>query len=157
VSCSRGCGRSSFVVVAGKDGRTFSIGTARRRRINGEAVEMARALQREGLVTSEIAVQIEGLRKVYVRRSDVTAYRESRTFTKSRSTIVNRGGHRLEPLEPGTLGQYLIAFRLLLDHVGVEPNVARDPRVKLPSPSDSAGRMSTLLAYGSGCRGLRRS
>ena len=28
-------------------------------------------------------VQIEGLRKVYVRRSDVVAYLESRTFTKS--------------------------------------------------------------------------
>ena len=37
-----------------------------------------------------------------------------------------------ETRKPGTLGQYLIAFRLLLDHVGVEPNVARDPRVKLP-------------------------
>ena len=34
--------------------------------------------------------------------------------------------------KPGTLGQYLIAFRLLLDHAGVEPNPARDPRVKLP-------------------------
>ena len=28
--------------------------------------------------------------------------------------------------------QYLIAFRLLLDHIGTEPNVARDPRVKVP-------------------------
>ena len=28
-------------------------------------------------------VQIEDLRKVYVRRSDVVAYLESRTFTKS--------------------------------------------------------------------------
>lgn len=37
-----------------------------------------------------------------------------------------------ETRKPGTLGQYLIAFRLLLDHVGLEPNVARDPRVKLP-------------------------
>ena len=37
-----------------------------------------------------------------------------------------------ETRKPGTLGQYLIAFRLLLDHAGVEPNVARDPRVKLP-------------------------
>jgi integrase len=32
----------------------------------------------------------------------------------------------------GTLGQYLIAFRLLIDHIGIEPNAARDPRVKLP-------------------------
>jgi len=30
------------------------------------------------------------------------------------------------------LQQYLIAFRLLLDHAAVDPNPARDPRVKLP-------------------------
>ncbi len=36
---------------------------------------------------------------MYVRRSDVAAYIEARTFTKTRSTIVNRGGHRLEPLD----------------------------------------------------------
>jgi len=34
--------------------------------------------------------------------------------------------------KPGTLQQYLIAFRLLLDHAAVDPNPARDPRVKLP-------------------------
>jgi integrase len=34
--------------------------------------------------------------------------------------------------KPGTVHQYLIALRLLLDFAGVEPNVARDPRVKLP-------------------------
>lgn len=34
--------------------------------------------------------------------------------------------------KPGTLQQYLIAFRLLLDHAEVDPNPARDPRVKLP-------------------------
>ena len=37
-----------------------------------------------------------------------------------------------ETRKPGTLGQYLIAFRLLLDHVGLEANAARDSRVKLP-------------------------
>lgn len=37
-----------------------------------------------------------------------------------------------ENRKAGTLGQYLIVFRLLLDHVGLEPNAARDPRVKLP-------------------------
>jgi integrase len=37
-----------------------------------------------------------------------------------------------ETRKAGTLGQYLIAFRLLLDHVGLDPNPARDPRVKLP-------------------------
>ena len=40
--------------------------------------------------------------------------------------------HLAKTRKPGTLGQYLIAFRLLLDHVGLEPNAARDPRVKLP-------------------------
>ena len=37
-----------------------------------------------------------------------------------------------ETRKPGTLNQYLIAFRLLLDHAGIDPNPARDPRVKLP-------------------------
>jgi hypothetical protein len=37
-----------------------------------------------------------------------------------------------ETRTPGTLGQYLIAFRLVLDHVGFDPNPARDARVKLP-------------------------
>jgi integrase len=34
--------------------------------------------------------------------------------------------------KPGTVQLYLIAFRLLLDFVGIEENPARDPRVKLP-------------------------
>ncbi|MBA2359398.1 MAG: site-specific integrase [Actinobacteria bacterium] len=34
--------------------------------------------------------------------------------------------------KPGTLNQYLIAFRLLLDHADVDPNPARDPRIKTP-------------------------
>jgi len=37
-----------------------------------------------------------------------------------------------ETRKPGTLQQYLIAFRLLLDHASIDPNPARDPRVKLP-------------------------
>jgi integrase len=37
-----------------------------------------------------------------------------------------------ETMKPGTVQQYLIAFRLLLDYTGADPNVARDPRVKLP-------------------------
>ncbi len=35
-------------------------------------------------------------------------------------------------MKPGTVQLHLIAFRLLLDYAGTEPNVARDPRVKLP-------------------------
>jgi integrase len=34
--------------------------------------------------------------------------------------------------KPGTVQLYLIAFRLLLDYVGLDENPARDPRVKLP-------------------------
>jgi integrase len=37
-----------------------------------------------------------------------------------------------ETRKPGTLQQYLIAFRLVLDHAQVKPNPARDPRVRLP-------------------------
>ena len=37
-----------------------------------------------------------------------------------------------ETRKPGTLNQYLIAFRLVLDHAEIDPNPARDPRVKLP-------------------------
>ena len=34
--------------------------------------------------------------------------------------------------KPGTVAQYLDCFKLLMDFTGVEPNPARDPRVKLP-------------------------
>jgi integrase len=37
-----------------------------------------------------------------------------------------------ESHKPGTVQLYLIAFRLLLDYADVDPNPARDPRVKLP-------------------------
>jgi len=37
-----------------------------------------------------------------------------------------------ETLKPSTIHLYLIVLRLLLDYSGTEPNVARDPRVKLP-------------------------
>ncbi len=56
----------------------------------------AKALQAELCVTRATAeaimrrlpvVQIEGLRKVYVRRSDVAAYIEARTFTKDQVAV----------------------------------------------------------------------
>jgi integrase len=37
-----------------------------------------------------------------------------------------------EAQKPGTVRLYLLTFRLLLDFAQVEPNPARDPRVKLP-------------------------
>ena len=38
-----------------------------------------------------------------------------------------------KPLEPSTIQNYVYSFRLVLDYVGVEPNPARDKRVKLPA------------------------
>jgi integrase len=34
--------------------------------------------------------------------------------------------------KPGTIALYLLSLRMLLDFIGLEPNVARDPRVKKP-------------------------
>ena len=34
--------------------------------------------------------------------------------------------------KPGTIGLYLLSLRMLIDFIGIEPNVARDPRVKKP-------------------------
>ena len=47
-----------ITVVDREDGSKTTSGTSRRRRMNGEAVEMAQALRREGLVTSEIAEKL---------------------------------------------------------------------------------------------------
>jgi integrase len=41
-------------------------------------------------------------------------------------------GELAQTYKPGTVHQYVVALRLLLDFTGVEENVARDPRVKLP-------------------------
>lgn len=37
-----------------------------------------------------------------------------------------------EKHKPGTIGLYVLTFRMLLDYVGTEPNPLRDPRVRLP-------------------------
>jgi integrase len=34
--------------------------------------------------------------------------------------------------KPGTIALYLLSLRMLFDFIGIEPNVARDPRVKKP-------------------------
>jgi hypothetical protein len=52
--------------------------------------------------------------------------------------------------KPGTVQLYLIAFRLLLDFVGLEPNPARDPRAKLPKqvreePQPPTGEQLTAI------------
>jgi len=67
-----------------------------------------------------------GLRKI----SETFGDRDPHTITATE--IAEWIAALAQERKPGTLHQYLIAFRLLLDHVGLEPNVARDPRVKLP-------------------------
>jgi hypothetical protein len=42
------------------------------------------------------------------------------------------GGRPCGEVQAGTVQLYLIGFRLLLDFVGLEENVARDRRVRLP-------------------------
>ena len=37
-----------------------------------------------------------------------------------------------ETLKPGTIGQRLDVLKMLFDYIGIEPNPARDRRVKLP-------------------------
>ena len=53
-------------------------------------------------------------------------------FTITASEIAEWMSVQGETRKAGTLKQYLNVFRSLLDHAGVEPNPARDPRVKLP-------------------------
>lgn len=48
------------------------------------------------------------------------------------SEIAEWVGEISQKLKAGTVRQYVIAARLLLDFAGVDPNPARDPRVKLP-------------------------
>jgi integrase len=56
--------------------------------------------------------------------------RDPHTITASE--IAEWVAERAETRKPGTLKQYINVFRSLLDHAGVDPNPARDPRVKLP-------------------------
>lgn len=87
----------------------------------------------ERFLTSRIDVD-ENTKKNYrsaLRKIDETfGDRDPSTITATE--IAEWIASMAESRKAGTLGQYLIAFRLLLDHVGLEPNPARDPRVKLP-------------------------
>ena len=41
-------------------------------------------------------------------------------------------GELAQSYKPGTIALYLLSLRMLIDFIGIEPNVARDPRVKKP-------------------------
>ena len=87
----------------------------------------------ERFLTSRIDID-ENTRKNYasaLKKINATfGDRDPRTITASE--VAEWIALLAETRKPGTLNQYLIAFRLLLDHADVDPNAARDPRVKLP-------------------------
>jgi len=87
----------------------------------------------ERFVTSRIDIDVNtaknyrsGIKKI----SETFGDRDPGTITAAE--IAQWVAMLAETRKPGTLQQYLIAFRLLLDHAAVDPNPARDPRVKLP-------------------------
>jgi integrase len=58
--------------------------------------------------------------------------------------------------KPGTIALYLLSLRMLLDFIGLEPNVARDPRVKKPKqvrvepqPPSAEQYLAIITAIGS--------
>ncbi|MBA3244475.1 MAG: hypothetical protein H0T61_04795 [Actinobacteria bacterium] len=87
----------------------------------------------ERFLTSRIDID-ENTRKNYasaLKKINATfGDRDPRTITASE--VAEWIALLAETRKPGTLTQYLIAFRLLLEHADIDPNPARDPRVKLP-------------------------
>jgi integrase len=73
---------------------------------------------------------IKNYRSSIRRIGETFGTRDVETITASE--IAEWIAARAQERKRGTLEQYLIAFRLVLDHAGREPNPARDPRVKLP-------------------------
>ena len=53
-------------------------------------------------------------------------------FTITAADVAEWVAEQAEKRKPGTVAQYLDVFKVLLDFVGLEPNPARDARVKLP-------------------------
>jgi hypothetical protein len=78
-------------------------------------------------------VEIEGLRKTYVRRRDVSAY-----WKRGRSRRLGAYVIASLALKPSSVRQYIATLRLLLDFAGVDPNPARDGRVRLPRVEKTA-------------------
>ena len=87
----------------------------------------------ERFVASRIDVA-ENTRKMY--RSHLRMIGETFSdrdpFSISAADVAEWVGEQAKTLKPGTIGQRLDVFKMLLDFVGIEPNPARDRRVKLP-------------------------
>lgn len=87
----------------------------------------------ESFVASRIDVA-ENTRKMYrshLRKIGETfADRDPHSITAT--DVAEWVAQQAEERKPGTVAQYLDCFKVLMDYIGVEPNPARDARVKLP-------------------------
>ncbi len=144
-------GGRAYPVQDGGHFKTLKEARARRDLIAGELsagrnpLEALRALQRQPKAT----LTLSGWRDKFLdSRLDVDAntkknYRSA--LKKACDHFGDRDPHDLrvddvagwvaelaEKCKPGTVQLYLIAFRLLLDFAGCDPNPGRDSRVKLP-------------------------
>ena len=76
----------------------------------------------------------ENTRKMYrshLRKIGAT-FRDRDPFAITAAEVAVWVAEQAEKRKPGTVAQYLDVFKVLLDFVGVEPNPARDAKVKLP-------------------------
>jgi integrase len=131
--------------------RTLREAKARRDLVAGELAagrNPAEALRTMLVVTAPVATVTTWADRYLASRIDIdsnttknyrTALRKvGETFgTREPSTItVDEVATWVSTLagthKPGTVQLYLLAFRMLLDYVGIDPNPCRDPRVKLP-------------------------
>ena len=87
----------------------------------------------ERFVASRIDVA-ENTRKMYrshLRKIGQTfGDRDPRSITSA--DIAEWVAEQAEERKPGTVAQYLDCLKLVLDYIGLEPNPARAPKVKLP-------------------------
>ena len=87
----------------------------------------------ERFVSSRIDVA-ENTRKMYrshlKKIGETFGARAPNSITAS--DVAEWVAEQAEERKPGTVAVYLDVFKMLLDYIGIEPNVARDPRVKLP-------------------------
>ena len=141
-------GRESLLLYGGSF-RIKGDADARARWISGEIAAMrvpdlpALAEEPPPVVTLRVAalrwresrIDVAPATRETLRKSiahTVTAFGDRDPVTLTSQEIATWVGELAERLAPGTVEKALGALRQLLDHVGVEPNPARDRRVRLP-------------------------
>jgi integrase len=167
-------GGRAYPIQHGGSFATMREARARRDLIGGElaAGRNPADLLRVVVETPREAVVVSQWRDRYLEsRIDVdtnTSKNYRSALKKACERFGDRDPHELRPsdvaewvgelatrFKPGTVQLYLIAFRLLLDYADVDPNPARDPRVKLPKqvreepqPPSAAHLLAILDAMG---------